>query len=482
MSGRANRTGALVASGGIVAWLIAATPAFAHGVQGRADTPIPVSAFFWSAGIVLVVSFGALALGWRRPLLAHVGWRRAPRWLERLVLSPALAWMLRIVVIAAFGLVLSAAAFGSTLLSRNIAPLVVFVVWWVGLVPVSVLFGNVWRTVNPWATLGLLLRLPRIRHDRPYPVVWGWWPAAALLLVFAWLELVSTTPAEPRTIAALMVAYTIGTLVAMHRWGIDPWLDHGEVFSVYTSVLAHVSPIEVRWHGDERRLGFRPPVLAVTRISVRPAMVAFIAVLIATVTFDGLSGSGFWQTRDVAAAERLITLGVADLPAGIIVATFGLLVTMLVVLVAYEIAAWSSARAAGWPNATSVGRVAVTFAHTLVPIALAYFIAHYFTLFVFQSQDLLRLASDPFGRGADLFGSADRRIDFQLVSAELIWGVQVAAIVIGHVVALALAHDRALQLASTHRIAMRSQVPMLALMVLLTVAGLWSLSEGMAST
>jgi hypothetical protein len=210
-------------------------------------------------------------------------------------------------------------------------------------------------------------------------------------------------------------------------------------------------------------------------------MVAFIAVLIATVTFDGLSGSSFWQTRDVAAAERLITLGMPDLPAGILVATVGMLVTMLVVLVAYEVAAWSSARAAGWPNATSVGRIAVAFAHTLVPIALAYFIAHYFTLFVFQSQDLLRLASDPFGRGADLFGTADRRIDFQLVSAELIWGVQVAAIVVGHVVALALAHDRALQLAGSHRTAIRSQVPMLVLMVALTVAGLWSLSEGMAT-
>ncbi len=468
----------------IAAWavlLVAATPALAHGVQGRADTPIPVSAFFWSAGVVLVVSFGALALGWRRPLLAHVGWRRAPRWLECVVLSPLLAWVLRLVVLACFLLVLVAAAFGSTLLSRNIAPLVVFVVWWVGLVPVTVLFGNVWRTVNPWATIGLLLRLPTVRHDRPYPVGYGWWPAAVLLLVFAWLELVSTTPAEPRTIAALVVAYTVGTLVAMHRWGIEPWLDHGEVFTVYTSVLAHVSPVEVRWHGDERRFGFRPPVLAVTRLSVRPAMVAFVAVLIATVTFDGLSGSSFWQTRDVAAAERLITLGMPDLPAGILVATIGLLVTMLVVLVAYEAAAWSSARTAGWPNATNVGRVAVAFVHTLVPIALAYFIAHYFTLFVFQAQDLLRLVSDPFGRGADLFGTADRRIDFQLVSPELIWGVQVAAIVVGHVVALALAHDRALQLADSHRTAIRSQVPMLVLMVALTVAGLWSLSEGMAT-
>jgi hypothetical protein len=453
----------------------------AHGVQGRADTPIPVSAFFWAAAVVLVVSFLGLALGWKRPLLVHLPWRRAPRWLERFLLSPALVWTLRVVVLAAFALVLAAAAFGSTLLGRNVAPLVVFVVWWVGLVPLSALFGNVWRELNPWATMARLIRLPERRDTRPYPVRLGWWPAAGFLLLFGWLELVYTTPAEPRTIAALIVAYTVINFAAMYRWGIQPWLDHGEVFTVYTGVLAHVSPVEVRWHGDERRLGFRPPFVGVTRISPRPAMVAFIGVLIATVTFDGLSGSELWATRDVAAAERLINLGMPSFPAGIVVATIGLLVTQLVIIAVFEGAAWASARAARWPNATSMGRMAAAFAHTLVPIALAYFVAHYFTLFVFQSQDLIRLASDPFGRGWDIFGTADRRIDFQLVSANVIWAVQVTAILVGHVIALALAHDRALQLAQHHRDALRSQWPMLALMVLLTVAGLWSLSEGMAS-
>ena len=461
----------------VMTWTAAAS---AHGVQGRAETPIPLSAFIWASGAVLIVSFLGLALGWRRPILAHVPWRRAPRWLERFVLSRSLAWGVRFLVLAGFLVVLWAAMFGSTLLSRNVAPLVVFVVWWVGLVPVSAVFGNVWREVNPWATLARMARIPERRSDRPYPPRFGWWPAAAYLLLFAWLELVYTTPAEPRTIAALIVGYTALNLAAMHRWGVGPWLDHGEVFTVYTYVLSHLSPVEVRWHGNERRLGFRPPFLAVTRISPRPAMVAFIGVLIGTVTFDGLSGSALWKLRDVAAAERLIKVGVPDLPAGFIVATIGLIVTLLVVIVCFEAASWASAKAARWPDATSMGRMATTFAHTLIPIALAYFVAHYFTLFVFQGQDLIRLASDPFGSGIDLFGTADHRIDFQLVSANTIWAVQVAAIVVGHVIALALAHDRALELARDHREALRSQWPMLALMVLLTVSGLWSLSEGMA--
>jgi hypothetical protein len=115
----------------------------------------------------------------------------------------------------------------------------------------------------------------------------------------------------------------------------------------------------------------------------------------------------------------------------------------------------------------------------LVPIALAYFIAHYFTLFVFQSQDIVRLASDPLGFGWNLFGTVQNQINFQAFSPELIWIVQVVAIVVGHVLGLAYAHDRALELGRTRRESLLSQAPFLLLMVVLTVAGLWSLSVSM---
>ena len=155
--------------------------------------------------------------------------------------------------------------------------------------------------------------------------------------------------------------------------------------------------------------------------------------------------------------------------------------TLALIVGLYEGASHLSARLAGWTRLRQGARTASAFVHALIPIALAYFVAHYFTLFVFQAQDLIRQISDPFGTGADWFGTADHQIDFTLVSANLIWAVQVGAIVIGHVVGLALAHDRALQLAPSHSLALRSQYPMLLLMVLLTVSGLWSLSEGMAT-
>ena len=461
-----------------VAGVLALSPgAHAHGVQGRAETPIPISAFFWVAGGVLVVSFAVLAFGWSRPRLTTVPWRPAPRSLDRIVLSPVTLWVARLVVMAIFALVLAAATFGSKRLNENIAPLTIFVVWWAGLVPVSVVFGNVWQAVNPWITIARLIRLPdETRHEPPRGM--GWWPAALLLVVWAWIELVYPTAARPRLIAALIVGYTVVTLGGMARFGVARWLERGEAFSVYTRVLASLSPVEVR----EGRLGFRPPLVGVTRISPAPAVVAFIIVLIGTVSFDGLSGSRFWEERDVIAAQRLIERGIDSFTAGIIVATIGLLVTLAIILAAYEACSWLAARLGGWRQRGGSTRGAVALAHSLVPIALAYVVAHYFTLFVFQAQDLIRLASDPFGRGSDLFGTADRRIDFRLVSANAIWAVQVSAIVIGHVAALALAHDRALELSDGPRSAIRSQAPMLVLMVALTVAGLWSLSEGMGET
>jgi len=454
------------------------TPALAHGVQGRAETPIPLEMFIAIAAVVVVTSFIGLSFGWSKPKLTAYAWVRAPRWLEKITLSPAVLWALRTVVLAAFMIVLVAASFGSLLLGQNIAPLVVFVVWWIGLVPVSAIFGNIWREVNPWTTVARLLKMPATRPDRALPAWVGVWPAAFILLSFAWLELVFPTPAEPRLIAFLLIAYSVGTLLAMWRWGVDTWLTSGEAFSVYTGILALMSPVQVRGQAGDRQLGFRLPFVAAAGLKIGPGIVAVISVLIATVIYDGLSTSPFWRLRDVAASERLIDLGVTDFGAGVVIGTFGLLGSLAAFAIFYEVASWVSGRLARWPS-TSVGRVAAAFAPSLVPIALAYFIAHYFTLFVFQSQDIVRLASDPLGLGWNLFGTVQNQINFQAFSPELIWIVQVVAIVVGHVLGLAYAHDRALELGRTRRESLLSQAPFLLLMVVLTVAGLWSLSVSM---
>ena len=120
------------------------------------------------------------------------------------------------------------------------------------------------------------------------------------------------------------------------------------------------------------------------------------------------------------------------------------------------------------------------FAHTLVPIAFAYVLAHYFSFLAYQGQAMGFLLSDPLGKGWDLFGTADQTIDYGVVSANGIWYVQVGSLIVGHVAALILAHDRALTLYKDPRQATNSQYWMLAVMVCFTTLGLWLLSEANA--
>jgi hypothetical protein len=118
------------------------------------------------------------------------------------------------------------------------------------------------------------------------------------------------------------------------------------------------------------------------------------------------------------------------------------------------------------------------FVLPLVPIAAAYLIAHYFSLFMIQGQFIVTLVSDPFGRGWDLFGTADFAPDLAIVSPETVWYVQVGALVIGHVAGLAIAHDRAVAVFQGRRTALEAQLPMLGLMVLYTLGGMWLLTRG----
>jgi hypothetical protein len=124
----------------------------------------------------------------------------------------------------------------------------------------------------------------------------------------------------------------------------------------------------------------------------------------------------------------------------------------------------------------TASELAGRFAHTLIPIAFAYAVAHYFSLLAFQGQAAGALISDPLNDGANLFGTARASIDYNLISSNGIWYVQVGALVTGHICGLILAHDRAIAMYRKPRDAIRSQYWMLVVMVGFTSLGLWLLS------
>ncbi len=469
-----TRRSALVAAG-LAAATATAFPAaaHAHGLVGRQDLPIPRLLFVWAAFAVLVASFVGLAVLWPKPRLEGT-----PRERRVLTVPRALVPVAGALGIATLVLVVYAGFAGTQTPTANIAPTVVYVLFWVGLAFTSLVFGDAFRAFNPWRAIGCGIgwagqRLAADRLPAPleYPARLGRWPAALGLLAFAWLELVYSGAEDPSVVAVAVLLYTAVQLLGMSLYGAEPWCRNGEAFGVYFGLLARIGPID--WRG--RELWLRPFLAGTTGITAIPGTVAVLVVLIGTTSFDGFSQGPTWNAI-VPGLQGVVTdLGLSQ-PAALEVAfTLGLLLGVAVVAGLYRL---------GTVGMRTIDRRYTTadlgarFAHSLLPIALAYVVAHYFSYLAIQGQAIGYLASDPLGNGSNLLGTATATIDYGFVSANAIWYVQVGALVIGHVAGLVLAHDRALTIYADHRDATRSQYWMLTVMVAFTCLGLWLLSAG----
>jgi hypothetical protein len=436
----------------------------AHGIGGIKDLPVPAWLFFYAASIVLVVSFIALAVLWRRPLLEQAAaGHELPDGLQRILLSGALRILLGVASTALFVLVAAAALVGDRHVLENIAPTFIWVVFWVGLVPVVVLLGNIWVVVSPFRAVAdaVAWTARRVGVDwrpEPYPAALGRWPAAVLLLAFVSLELVYENPSNTHVLALAIFLYAAITWLGMFVFGRQAWLEGGEAFNVYFGLLGRIAPFGV----VEGRVVRRAPLSGLTALPVVPGTLAFVAVMLGSVGFDSVSRTSFWLDLEVRVGGDSARMAIAFA---------GLVGTIVVVALAFRAAVGAAAALTDHRE-----RLADSFVASLVPIALVYVIAHYFSLLILQGQYLIPLVSDPFGRGADLLGTAGFRPSLGLLTPNIVWYAQVGALVAGHVAGLTLAHDRAVGMFRTPGNATRSQYAMLVLMVLYTVGGLRLLS------
>jgi hypothetical protein len=444
----------------------------AHGIVGKRDIPIPDYVFGWAAGVVLVLSFVGLAVLWPKPILQPEPARRLC-WFPS-VLVDIVCGTIGVVV---FGAVVYAGFAGVQNGPANLAPTFVYVTFWVGLAFASLLFGNVFGAFNPWRAVARgVAGIARLvsRGDPPAPLAYprwlGRWPAAAGILCFAWLELVYANKDDPSTLAVLALAYAAIQLVGMSLYGIDTWTDRADAFAVYFGLFARVSI----WERREDSLWVRAPLAALFRLDILPGTVALLCVMIGSTSFDGFTNGVLWN--DV--APDLQKFFVDDLGTGLtagieLAFTVGLVFMILFVAGIYRL---GIAGMRLYDRERSALELARRFVISLVPISLAYVIAHYFTLLAYQGQAMAALASDPLGHGSDLFGTANASIDYGIVSASGVWYVQVAALVIGHVAGLMVAHERAVSDYPDTASAVRSQLWMLGVMVCFTSLGLWILS------
>ncbi len=292
-----------------------ATPAAAHGFGQRYDLPIPLSYYLVGTATVVVVSFLIVGLFARERARPHPPFAidlLATR-LGRLLTHPALVFALKLVTLAAFIVIIVAGLRGDQNPYRNIAPTMVWIIWWIGFAYVSALLGNLWAVINPWRTIFEAVdtiyrgvtRRPGLSLDLPYPAALGVWPAFVLLLAFAWIELVYPNPAVPRFIASLAIAYSVLTLAGMLLFGCERWLERGEVFALVFGTFARFAPIELRT-GAHRTLRLRPFGAGLLDTgATSTSMMAFVLLLLASVLFDGALGTPEWGRLERALAGQL---------------------------------------------------------------------------------------------------------------------------------------------------------------------------------
>jgi len=428
----------------------------AHGVGGRTDLPVPFWMALYGAGIAVVLSFAALGFLWPTPRLREDKGRALPGPVAAFLGSPVLLWVLRALVLAATLVLVGAAFLGAPGEESNPLPFFLYVIFWVGLVPVSLLFGAFWRAVSPLRTIHLLISRASGSDPeeglRELPPRLGYWPAVAGIAGFLWLELVAPDRSAPRMLGVVLVVYGAAQLVGASLYGAG-WFARAEAFEVYSTLIGRMSPFGRLPDG---RLALRNPLGGLAGIVPEPGLVAFVVILLGSTAFDGVTRSQWWTSLAGDAT------GWAAVPMG----TFGLVLCCGVVAVTYVVAT----RAAGRPARADGEPLPGAFVHSVVPIAIGYAIAHYFSLLVLEGQQAWILASDPFANGADWFGTSDWTIDFTRVSARTIASTQIGAIVVGHVLGVIAAHDRAISLFKG-RAAVKGQYPLLAVMVAYTLGG-----------
>lgn len=425
-----------------------ATAVLAHGLGGSADLPIPFTYAVVGAAWTLTATFAVVALAWRTPRFdPDTPGRPLPAWVTTVIDAPVTRWL-----IGAAGLVFTAwvavAAVTGPQDSRNALPGVFYVLLWVGLVALSLFLGPVWRALSPVRTV---LRLLRVTRDR-YPRRLGYWPAAAGLFAFVWLELASPDPGSVTAVQIWLLIYLAVTLAGALLCG-PRWCARADPFEVYSTVASRCAP----WRRNaDGRIAIGNPFHRLLSLPVRPGTVTVLAVLLGSTAFDSFSAMPGW--RNFVDAH---TSGVWDASA---LKTAGLLVFVLTVAVTFSLAAGATG------GVDREGRRALPglMAHSLIPIVIGYVFAHYLTYLVEKGQQTVHA----------LMGSPDAQVHYLLsMHPSVLATIKVGFVLLGHVAGVIAAHDRALRvLPKGHQ--MTGQLAMMLVMVGYTFTGLYLLFGG----
>ena len=430
-----------------------------HGLGGAQDLPISRELAIFGAAAAVAVSFVVLVLAWRTPRYdAATSGRPAPAWLARTVDSALYRGLLRLVGLLGLIYLVLVAVRGKDLLINPIFG--IFYVWiWVGMVVASLLFGRVWKAISPFRLING--GLARISGGDPdvgvftYPEKLGMWPAALGLFAFVWMELVYTHNVDLGPVRLWMAVYLALMILGGALFG-NRFYERADPFEVYSSLVAQLSI----WGRRGDLLVVRSPLANLDTTAPTPGLVAVVSVLFGSTAFDAFRESTRWLTfiQDTGySTYAQNNLGLLGFCVGV-----GLVLSL-------------GSMATGVGSDLRRRELPAQFAFSVIPIIVGYIVAHYLSYFVEIGTQTLIQASDPLSNGSNLFGTGAWAVPYWLsYHPTLLADSKVVAVVVGHVVGVIAAHERAIKiLPKKHQLT--GQIPLLLAMIAFTVGGLYLL-------
>jgi hypothetical protein len=463
------------------------TVSSAHSFGTPFVLPIPFWIYVYGCAATLIVTFAVLGIFASGPV-SSASARRLEFNVNTLTYAAGrwVFWVLRAGAAGCLILTVLAGLIGGADEGNYIGMVLFWVVFLLGFTYLTLILGDLYAYINPWKLfvewldkIGVNFSISRL----PYPESFGYWPAFLFYLALIWIELF--VKPDPSSLSILLIIYSATTFIGVTLFGKAIWFSRADFFSVFFNLVGKLAPLEyVDGRGDlPQKVRFRLPFAGA--LNERPAhisLVLFVLFMLSSTVYDGIYDTQLWTAFFWRSALWLLQpIWGADLgkAQGMLVGAFrvyrkvGLLAFPFLYLGFYILALWG---AKVLTRATIPLRtLAFDFCYSLLPIAVAYHFTHYYTFLIVEIGNLPSMLTDPFGLGWNLFGLQEN-LQSPALKMGVIWHTQVFVILLGHLVGVVLAHNVAARTFPTRRQIVVSQLPLLLLMVVYTLIGLWILT------
>lgn len=435
----------------------------AHAFGQLYNLPVPFWMYVYGGAAVIIFSFVIIASFSTNT--GHTYPVKNLHWLSQVISHKIFLASAKSFSVFLFLLTILTGLFGEDYSSVNFNMTFFWICFVLGFSYIVAISGNIWEVVSPLKLcIDWIERMSTkmVKGVYVYPKNLAYYPSLLFYILFISIELFGNT--TPFSLSFLILLYTGITITGVIAWGKKNWLFYGEFFTVLFRLLSTMSVLSYT-----KNLFLRIPFTPL--LSQKPAhisLVLFIIFMLSSTAYDGIHNTVSWVLV-LSAFPQVFGSASYD-----IYQLLGLIIFLFLFFSMYLFCMILLQKITRTHQ--GLEKLSGSFVYSLIPIAIVYNVAHYYTLLITEGQNMIRLISDPFGYNWNVFGTAEH-FEIYIPPANVVWHSQVLLIVIGHIIGVYLSHKIGLALFSTQKQVLLSQIPLLLLMVLYSMIGLWILSQ-----